>query len=339
MLAGAKYQPQFAIPNVSMTSAGVYGEWSQPIADRLQLDLGGRLDRTQNEADPNKANTALYMAYHGSASTEATDTYPSAKARLAWRPADRVTVSGGIGRTVRVPDPQERYFALKRMGTDWVGDPGLQPTANTGVDLQATYRRPRLYVSGSLYRDRLDNFIGVYEQRRVGTVPGVINTVARSWRNVDATMSGGEVESLFSLTDRVFLAAEVSAVRGRQQVDPAAGVDSPYISEMPPARARAGLRWDTRQERGGTFAEVEVVYNARQEHVDDELRESPTPPYAVVNLRAGGSVRWVKVNVGIANLLDRTYYEHLSYQRDPFRSGARVYEPGRNVYVNLAVAF
>jgi len=167
----------------------------------------------------------------------------------------------------------------------------------------------------------------------------VMNAMARSWRNVDATMSGGEVESVLSLTDRLFLGAEVSAVRGRQRVDPAAGVNSPYISEMPPARARAGLRYDTRQERSGTFAEVEVVYNAGQDKVDPELRESATPPYAVVNLRGGASLRWVRVNAGIANLLDRTYYEHLSYQRDPFRSGARVYEPGRNFYVNLAVVF
>jgi len=339
MLAAAKYQPQFSIPNVSLTSAGAYGEFSQPIGAGLQLDLGARVDHTTNTADPAKANTSLYLAYHDTARTEATDTYPSGKARLSWHPAENLTLSGGIGRTVRVPDPQERYFALKRMGSDWVGDPGLDPTTNTGVDLHVSYRRPRLYVSGSLYRDSLDNFVAVYQQAKVSAVPGVMNAVARSWRNVDATMSGGEVESLFSLTDRLFLAAEVSAVRGRQRVDPAAGVTSPYISELPPARARAALRYDSRRERGGSFGEIEVIYSARQDQVDATLREIPTPPYAVVNLRAGVSVRSARVNAGIANLLDRTYYEHLSYQRDPFRSGARVYEPGRNVYVNLAVVF
>ena len=38
--------------------------------------------------------------------------------------------------------------------------------------------------------------------------------------------------------------------------------------------------------------------------------------------------------------LSRRYYvEHLSYWRDPFRSGVRVPEPGRNVFANLAVRF
>jgi outer membrane receptor protein involved in Fe transport len=29
----------------------------------------------------------------------------------------------------------------------------------------------------------------------------------------------------------------------------------------------------------------------------------------------------------------------MSYQRDPFRTGTRVFEPGRNVYINLSYRF
>jgi iron complex outermembrane receptor protein len=39
------------------------------------------------------------------------------------------------------------------------------------------------------------------------------------------------------------------------------------------------------------------------------------------------------------NLLDRTYAPHLSYQRDPFRTGARVLDPGRSLYANASVRF
>jgi hypothetical protein len=41
----------------------------------------------------------------------------------------------------------------------------------------------------------------------------------------------------------------------------------------------------------------------------------------------------------VDNALDAAYAEHLSYQRDPFRNGVRVYEPGRTVTVVTAVAF
>ena len=38
---------------------------------------------------------------------------------------------------------------------------------------------------------------------------------------------------------------------------------------------------------------------------------------------------------GLNNVFDKQYYSHLSYQRDPFRSGYRVPENGRNVYVTV----
>jgi iron complex outermembrane receptor protein len=39
------------------------------------------------------------------------------------------------------------------------------------------------------------------------------------------------------------------------------------------------------------------------------------------------------------NVLDALYSEHLSYQRDAFRSGVRVYEPGRTLSARLSARF
>ena len=60
--------------------------------------------------------------------------------------------------------------------------------------------------------------------------------------------------------------------------------------------------------------------------VDTDLRETPTSPYAITNVRAGASLGRMRMAVGVANLFNRTYVEHLSYQRDPFRTGTKVYE-------------
>ena len=38
---------------------------------------------------------------------------------------------------------------------------------------------------------------------------------------------------------------------------------------------------------------------------------------------------------GVENLFDRAYREHLSYQRDPFRAGVAVPEPGRSFTFSL----
>jgi iron complex outermembrane receptor protein len=47
----------------------------------------------------------------------------------------------------------------------------------------------------------------------------------------------------------------------------------------------------------------------------------------------------LRVTAGLANVFDRLYTEHLSYQRDPFRSGVHIPEPGRSLFANAAFRF
>ncbi len=49
---------------------------------------------------------------------------------------------------------------------------------------------------------------------------------------------------------------------------------------------------------------------------------------ASTNLSAG--YRWSRMTItaGVSDLFDRYYVDALSYQRDPFRTGTRVPEPG-----------
>ena len=104
---------------------------------------------------------------------------------------------------------------------------------------------------------------------------------------------------------------------------------------MPPLRARVGIRYDDSR----LFAAVDVLVAGRQDRVNSDLSEEPTPGYAVVNVATGYRRGPVAVTLGATNLLDRAYAPHLSYQRDPFRSGARVYDPGRSIYVNVSCRF
>jgi iron complex outermembrane receptor protein len=53
----------------------------------------------------------------------------------------------------------------------------------------------------------------------------------------------------------------------------------------------------------------------------------------------GPSLRGFTVQVIASNIFDKLNYENLSYQRDPFRSGVRVFEPGANVYINFSYRF
>jgi len=104
---------------------------------------------------------------------------------------------------------------------------------------------------------------------------------------------------------------------------------------MPPLKSRAALRYGART----LFAEVETLGWWRQDRVDPVLGEERTPGYALLNFKAGIHSRHINLAAGVDNLLNRYYYEHFSYQRDPFRTGSRVPETGRSIFITLGSQF
>jgi len=333
-MAGMGYMKQAMIPDVTVEVIGLFVEHGRTLRPDWQLDLGARLDRAWSAADGTKANTDLYQAYHSTSSTSASDTLPSAKARLTWR-HDGFEAAAGIGHAGRVPEPNERYLALRGKGTDWVGDPGLVPSRNTGLDASFSWERRGVRAGVSLFQQRVSDYIAVVPAARTVPVPGVMNSQARSFANVDATLRGGELTTSVVLGSRVFLTGDLSYTRGSQAADPGRGIAGGDLAEMPPLAGRAGLRFDD----GRVFAALEGVFAGRQSRVDEALRELPTPAWAIVNFRAGLRRGKLLATVGVANLFDHDYVEHLSYQRDPFRTGTLVPEPGRNAYVNVSARF
>ena len=325
----------YALPGASSDVGGLYLEWRHPLSAKVSLNAGARVDRVASAADPEKANTNLYYAYNGTRSTSRTDVFPSGHVRLFYKPSEGVEVSGGVGSNVSVADLSELYYALKRAGSDWVGNPDLVPSRNTGLDLAVSFRRSGLFASVNFFADQVNNFVAVHDQQRINMAPGIMNTAARSYVNVDATLLGGEVSAVATLTGRLFLSGDLSYVRGSQDADPARQISSTNLAEMPPLRGRAALRYDT----GQFWGEAEGVFSAAQNRVDTDLNETPTPGWGIANLRIGANVASFTVTAGVWNVFDRLYNESLSYQRDPFRSGVKVPEPGRKFFANVGWRF
>jgi len=314
---------------------GVFAEYERPLGDRTKVAAGGRFDYSHSGVDAEEANTDLYFAYNGTRSVSATDTGLSGKFRLTQQVGSHVEVLAGVGRTSRVPDPVERYFALKRMGSDWVGNPALRPAHATGIQAGANVNYGRALASVSVHHDWVADFVTVHGQPRTNMMPGIMNASARSYVNVDARMLTGEFSLTLPVTDRLFASASGAFTRGTKDVDPAAGLNSPYVSEIPPASGTVSLRYD----RSVVFFEVRGAFAATQERVDADLKESPTPGYGTMDLRIGTRFRQLRLTIALDNVFDRLYLNYNSYQRDPYRTGARVPEPGRNLYASLGYRF
>lgn len=107
------------------------------------------------------------------------------------------------------------------------------------------------------------------------------------------------------------------------------------LSEIPPLSGTVSVRYDN-----GTFF-LEALENLAREQsrVDASLNETTTSGWATTDIKGGINYRSVSIIAGINNLFDKYYYSHLSYARDPFQSGVKVPENGRNVYFTLAYKF
>lgn len=335
VMAGSKYAPQYAIPFVTIDSVGAFVDFRRPLSGSTTLEAGARLDYAHSAVDATKANTDLYFAYRGTRAAAVSDTGLSGKVRVIRRIGTHVELSGGIGRTVRVPDPQERFFGLKRMGTDWVGNPGLVPTVNTGVSAAVTYRHRALTTSFSASYDDLAGLVTLHPQSKLSTVAGVMNALARSYANVDGRMANAELSATWRVTDRLFATVNASYTRGTQRPKPEEGVSSVNIAEIPPSRASIVLRYD----RAIFFGEAQGLFVGEQSRINADVMEAATAGYGVMNVRIGLKKKGIRVTLALDNLFDRQYLNYLSHQRDPFRTGVRVREPGRNLYANITYQF
>ena len=99
-MAGMGYLRQFSIPNVDSDVLGLSARWGSSLGPRTRLELGGRIDNVSTTADPVKANTDLYYAYHDTRSTSRTDTEPSFSLRLAHEFSNDFSLRSGLSQRV-----------------------------------------------------------------------------------------------------------------------------------------------------------------------------------------------------------------------------------------------
>jgi len=310
---------QKMMPDVDSSNVGTYLEYGRLFGEDFRLTLGARFDYTKTKAHDDR--TALYSLYHKTKDREETDSYVGGNVQILYAPLNRIEFFGGFGYVIRPPGPDERYIALQKpmIKPDWVGNPELDPAENREFDFGIRYLGDKFYGKTTFFYSDLKDFITVYD------LEGPTKS-ARSFRNVDATRYGGELSLNIFLPFDFDLQGGLSYTWGRDDT-----YDKP-LSEIPPWQGRVAARYELYT----CFAEIEGLFADDQHRVDSDLNEEKTPGWGLLNLKFG--IKYNKLNMfaGVHNLFDRQYCEHLSYQRDPFRSGIKVPEIGRSFYLNIA---
>ena len=316
-------------PDAHFKDLGVFSEFHTPVGSRLRALVGVRVDRVECTAgDPE----ASFVQIHGS-DLDRSDTHVSGHASLFYRPAEEVELSCVLSRGRRSASITERYIYLLPVGLDrydYLGDPDLKPEENVQVDLgtKGTYKRVSFRVSGFY------SSLREYVSARVDTLvasrsPGVLG-VKRYYNIRSAAKIGGELSGGIELSDAVTLGTSMAYVFGRN------GATEEPLPEMPPLEGRVRLRYD--DPRGRFWGEASGRFVSRQTRVSEAFGERETPGFSTFGLRTGASMGSnVSVSLGIENLFDRAYYEHLN--REQKLDMKPIMEPGRNVYLGVRLGF
>jgi len=319
-----KYSDQASMPDVEVENFGIFLMNTKKLSDKIELSSGLRLDATDTE--PRKDRSSVYSLYHGSADIDQSDTYASGNIKMNYAVSDALSAFAGFGHTERVPDPEERYIALRRMGTqaapDRVGNPELDTVKNNEFDAGLKYKKDTLLVKAQLFYSDLDDYIVTRE-----VLSG--SRYARTYSGVDAVMYGGEASARFALPMDFYASLGASYTRGRNESD------DTNLPEIPPFKGNASLRYD----KGTYFGEIEELFASNQSKVDQLIDEDETAGWGITNVKAGYEYKDLKLFAGIKNLFDKYYFESLSYLRNPFSSGVKIPEPGRTLYVNVQYNF
>ncbi len=325
----------FLWPDVSIAQTGLFAEMDRPLDDATRLQAGLRYDRVSAEAD--KAATAtdtgsvpnmLYNNTYGVIATDQTEHNVGAVLRIERQLASpSTTVYGTLSRSVCTADETERYLA--RMG--WIGNPDIEPEKHHQAEIGLTWAARGWQFVGSIYHDQVSDYI----LRDLGAnqpqcAPGAAATDT-VYCNVDARLSGTELQLQRKWNTNWSTGAALSYVHATNTSD-----DRP-IAQIPPLELVLTLDYTRSDWNAGT--RLRIVDAQDRADLLSGLDERETPGFAVMDLYGGSRLgKQVELKLGIDNLFDRTYAEHVS-RSDVFGNLVQVNEPGRSAWVKITGRF
>jgi iron complex outermembrane receptor protein len=273
----------------------------------------GRLGLTRFSIEE-KERAAFYKPLYGDQSTDRVFASWGVGAAVQKQLTDRLSGVITFDAAGEPPTPQALYIAVQRpMGKAyWSGNPGLNEPIRLTLRGKLNYRKATLELSASHVWDYADMISASVGSQKYQT-----------YANFDMRVVAANFHAdwrYFSLATGYSVAERVSTETPLAEMPP---FFATYMVKSPEIR-QAQIYW-------------RHTYNDAQTRVDKTLKESPTGSWHRFDL--GVTYTWspIRLTLEVENLFDELYAQHLSYLRDPFASGGRVYEPGRTVRLNLVL--
>ncbi len=255
---------------------------------------------------------AFYASLYDDQSTSQTFLTWAAGAAVQKAILPDVTGVVAVDAVAEPPTAQSLYIALQRpMGKPWwSGNPGLRNPIRTSLRGNVESHGLRFETSASYVWNYVDLASQTAQER-----------IYMTYENFDAIILAANLRGDWRYLD--FAAGYTWAERE---------ASSTPLTEIPPFALTYTL---TSPHIGDGHVYWRHTYNDAQTRVDPSLRETATTSWHRFDAGINYDLNPVRLSLEVENLFDELYTQHMSYLRDPFASGVRVYEPGRTVRVNL----
>jgi iron complex outermembrane recepter protein len=318
-------------PQATMWNMGTFGELTWRASDESRVISGARVDYASARDKRAMTDGMMMSRPNPTLDDERTRVLPSGFMRyerdLSSLP---VTWYAGIGHAQRYPDYWE-LFSAKRgpMGT-LNAFSAIRPEKTTQLDVGAQYRGDTVDAWVSAYAGYVQDFI-LFDYTF-----GMMGPTTQA-TNVNAQIMGGEAGVAWRPLAPLRIGTSLAYAWGRNAATGAA------LPQMPPLEARFGIEytrgvWST----GGLWRVVapQHRYALNQGNVAGK-DFGPSAGFGVLSLHAQYNVsKAVQVSVGVDNLLDKAYAEHLNLAGNAgfgYAANVSLTEPGRTAWVRVSV--
>jgi len=317
------------IRDAAFSSWGLFGEVTRRLGDSARLVGGLRIDFHEAEDERRLIAVGMGTQPNPTAGRKRSETLSSGFIRYERDIDTGLTLHAGLGHTQRFPDYWELF---NKEGPESLSAFAIPPEETTQADIGLTRQVGSVMIGLSLFANTISDFVLI--ENNVSKPSPAGTRSATVTRSVDARTWGGE-GTLSYRFGRAWLAeAALSYVHGTNRTD------NRPLAQQPPLEGRLSLRYEQESWSVGALwrmVDEQDRFALNQGNiVGQDL--GATPGFGILSLNASWRpLRGHRLTLGIDNLFDKTYAEHLS------RAGAmvagypapttRVNEPGRTWWI------
>lgn len=313
----------------TMWNAGAFGELTWYASDASRVIGGARVDYA-SARDKRPTTGGMMGKPNPTFDDDRSRVLPSGFIRYERDlTALPLTWYAGIGHAERFPDYWELFSAKRGPAGAVNAFSAVKPEKTTQLDIGAQYRSERLDAWVSAYAGYVQDFI------LFNYAAGMMGSITQA-TNVNAQIMGGEAGVAWRPVAPLRVETSLAYAWGRNVAtgDP--------LPQMPPLEARFGVEYTRGAWSAGGLWRVVASQHRYALNEGNVVGKDfgPSAGFGVLSLHAQYNVsKTVQVSVGVDNVLNKAYTEHLNLAGNAgfgYAANTPVTEPGRTAWVRVS---